>query len=84
MTVSRVSDSFSENIAAQIEAKRKGFRKLVNHCGTLCSKCYQNPPASPTQRYCKLCRASYQSAYSKKLRANWRDSKRLKAMVGEG
>jgi len=45
------------NIEAQIERRRLGFRKRVMHGGTLCSKCYENPPAK-SQRYCAKCHSN--------------------------
>lgn len=39
----------------QIKQRREGRRLRVDHGGTLCSRCYINPP-SPTHKYCRLCK----------------------------
>ena len=45
-------------IAAQVELRRAGMRRKVHHCGLLCSRCLENPPAGPNDRYCRPCRAA--------------------------
>lgn len=44
-----------ETIAAQIELKRAGRRKLVRHGGALCCRCLHAPPL-PYHGYCRQCR----------------------------
>lgn len=58
----------TQNIAAQIEQKRAGRRKLVRHGGTLCSKCLEVPPTKG-QKYCPACHAAYEKARRASLKA---------------
>lgn len=50
-----------EQVAAQIEQRRAGRRKLVFHGGTLCSHCLDNAPR-PGQRTCSKCHAENERA----------------------
>jgi len=60
-TISRETDCSTINIALQIQQKRMGRRQLVLHGGTLCSRCYEQPPR-PGQRYCAPCHAADERA----------------------
>lgn len=48
--------STADKIAAQIEQRRLGKRGNVRHGGSLCSRCLEKPPATPSQAYCAECR----------------------------
>lgn len=50
------------DVAAQIEQKRAGRRKLVRHGGRLCSKCLERPPAASCG-YCNPCHAAHMRQY---------------------
>lgn len=80
MSVSRETHCGADHnpkIAAQIEQRRQGDRKLVRHGGTLCCRCLKRPPLSKKDRYCALCRA----ADRRKRRAAAREElQRLKAL----
>ena len=76
--VSRVTDC--STVQLQIAAKYSGWRKIVRHKGTLCSRCYANPPRAANQRYCKACHADEQRQARK--RAAYKLA-RLKEIVGE-
>lgn len=75
--VSRVTDFSSEKLAAQIQQRKDGRRKLVRHGGTLCSKCLINPPSSGG--YCPRCHADYEA---QRRRAEREELKRLRAEHG--
>jgi hypothetical protein len=70
----------SANIAAQIEQRALGRRKLVRHGGLLCSRCLEQPPAGAVDRYCHGCRAAYNRDRRK---AEREELKRLRAAHGE-
>lgn len=76
--VSRVTHCLPSNIAQQIEQKKQGKRKLVRHCGLLCSRCLHHPPASPRDRYCHLCRAADRR---KRRKAEREELKRLRSQL---
>lgn len=64
-------------IAAQIEARRAGHRKMVFHGGSLCSTCLENPPR-PNQRDCTECHRKASRDSRARLRAELR---RLRALA---
>lgn len=55
LNVSRATNS--TDLAEQLEQRRTGRRFRVDHGGTLCSRCYINPPQA-THKYCKPCKAA--------------------------
>lgn len=74
--VSHETNCCTVNIAAQIEQKKAGHRKLIRHGGALCSRCLERPPAH-RQRYCNPCHAEAE----KVARARRRDElTRLRAL----
>jgi hypothetical protein len=56
-------------LAVQIDLRRQGKRKTVQHGGTLCSGCYDEPPL-PNNRYGKKCHAKHQNEWQRKKRAD--------------
>ena len=68
------------DIEMQILLKRAGRRKLVRHGGTLCSRCYAEPPMAG-QRYGLRCHAAREKDRRAKVSA---ELKRLRAAQQEG
>lgn len=54
-------------IGIKLRRQAPGRRRLVEHGGTLCSRCLTNPPL-PGQRYCAECHAAASREY--RTRAN--------------
>lgn len=75
--VSHATGSLPLNIQRQIEQKRAGRRRKVHHHGQLCSKCLENPPRAPGDRYCAECRKIVMREHR---RARTQELKRLKAL----
>lgn len=67
------------NIDAQVERRLAGLRKTVRHGGTLCGKCYKNPPRGPGQGYCTECHNAWNREHAKAARE---ELKRLRALQG--
>ncbi len=67
------------NVSTQVERRLEGLRKTVRHGGTLCSKCYKNPPRKPGQGYCIDCHNAWNRA---KAKADREELKRLRAEHG--
>lgn len=63
-------------VAMQIERRRAGERKTVQHRGALCSKCLEAPPRAG-QRYCQPCHNAAERAYRKAKRAAHQAEHRL-------
>jgi hypothetical protein len=55
MSEELVTRETGSSIAEQVEQRRSGLRLRVDHGGTLCSRCYINPP-SPSHKYCRMCK----------------------------
>jgi hypothetical protein len=54
----RKTTGLTIKIRAQIDELRAGRRMRVAHGGLLCSRCLENSPAGPNDRYCRPCRAA--------------------------
>lgn len=72
--VSQPTRLLTQTIQAQIEMKRAGRRKHVNHGGTLCSACLDAPP-DDGDHYCAPCRAAYMRNWHKKRRLEYHELK---------
>jgi hypothetical protein len=77
--VSRQTILSGRNVDVQVERKLAGLRKTVRHGGTLCGKCYKNPPRKPGQGYCTECHNAWNRA---KTKADREELKRLRAAHG--
>ena len=66
-------------IEEQIKQRREGRRLRVDHGGTLCSRCYINPPQA-THKYCKPCK----SADAKSRRARNKAALESVAAIAKG
>ena len=63
-------------VALQVQRRRAGERKTVQHRGALCSKCLDAPPRAG-QRYCQPCHNAAEREYRKAKRAAHQAEHRL-------
>lgn len=82
--VSRVTNLCSGKVAAQIEQRRRGDRKIVRHGGALCSRCLEKPPANPKGGYCAGCHAEYEATRRKSEREELKRLRALEQQMSKG